>query len=225
MKNKLRIGLWTFISAALVCGLAGAQQTQPVQPAAPAQYQQRPAPITFERMAQNIYQVKGGSGANAGVVIGQKQILVIDAKMSEESAKEMLAGIRKISSVPIQLLALTHSDGDHVNGITGFPLDITIWAQEETKRYLDTAFTDKKQRAYLPLIKTFAAGGPELDLGGEKVQLLYFGPAHTSGDAIVFCPGRKSPSWAISSLPDATLSSTGTRTGTRSDWSRCSTRC
>jgi len=191
MKNRLRIGLWTFMSAALVCGLIGAQQTQPAQPAAPAQYQQRPAPITFERMAENIYQVTGGSGANAGVVIGQKQILVIDAKMSEESAKEMLAGIGKISSVPVRVLAFTHSDGDHVNGITGFPPDITIWAQEETKRYLDTAFTDEKQRAYLPLIKTFAGGGPELELGGEKVQLLYFGPAHTSGDAVIFCPKEK----------------------------------
>jgi glyoxylase-like metal-dependent hydrolase (beta-lactamase superfamily II) len=56
---------------------------------------------------------------------------------------------------------------------------------------MDEAFTDEKQRAYLPLIKTFASGGPEYDLGGRKVRLLYFGPAHTSGDAVVFCPQEK----------------------------------
>jgi cyclase len=167
------------------------QQTQPTQQAQPPQYQQQPSPITLEKIADSIYQVKGGSGANGGVIIGSKEIMVIDAKMSEESAKQMLAEIKKISAVPIGILAFTHSDGDHVNGITGFPADIKIFAQEETKHYMDEAFKDEKQRAYLPLIKTFASGGPEYDLGGLKVQLLYFGPAHTSGDAVVFCPQEK----------------------------------
>jgi glyoxylase-like metal-dependent hydrolase (beta-lactamase superfamily II) len=171
--------------------MAAAQQTQQTQPTQPAQYQPQPAPLTLEKIADNIYQVKGGSGANGGVIIGQKEVMVIDAKMSEESAKQMLAEIGKISPVPVRVLALTHSDGDHVNGITGFPTDIKILAQEETKRYMDEAFKDEKQRAYLLLIKTFASGGPEYDLGGRKVRLLYFGPAHTSGDAVVFCPQEK----------------------------------
>jgi glyoxylase-like metal-dependent hydrolase (beta-lactamase superfamily II) len=191
MKLSLKIGLWALVSVSLVFGMAGAQQHQQVQPAQPPQYQQQPAPIALEKIADNIYQVKGGSGANCGVVIGEQEVMVIDAKMSEESAKQMLAEIGKISPVPVRVLAFTHSDGDHVNGITGFPADIKIWAHEETKRYMDEAFKDEKQRAYLPLIKTFASGGPEYDLGGRKVQLLYFGPAHTSGDAVVFCPQEK----------------------------------
>lgn len=190
-KHNSKIGLWTLVSIALVFGMASAQQTRQTQPTQPAQYQQQPAPLTLEKIAAGIYQVKGGSGANCGVIIGQQEVMVIDAKMSEESAKQMLAEIGKISPVPIRVLAFTHSDGDHVNGITGFPAGITIWAQEETKRYLDEAFKEEKQRAYLPLIKTFASGGPEYDLGGRKVQLLCFGPAHTSGDAVVFCPNEK----------------------------------
>ncbi len=164
------------------------QQQKQVQP---RQYQQQPAPIALEKIAEGVYQVKGGSGANCAVIIGQKEIMVVDAKMSEESAKEMLAEIKKISPAPITVLAFTHSDGDHVNGITGFPADITIWAQEETKRYMGEAFKDEKQRAYLPAIKTFASGGPEYDLGGLKVRLLYFGPAHTSGDVVVYIPDAK----------------------------------
>jgi glyoxylase-like metal-dependent hydrolase (beta-lactamase superfamily II) len=191
MKPTFKIGLWTLVSVALVIGAAAAQQTQQTQPAQPAQYQQQTAPLTLEKIADGIYQVKGGSGANGGVIIGQKEIMVIDAKMSEESAKQMLAEIGKISTVPVRVLAFTHSDGDHVNGITGFPADIQIWAQEETKHYMDEAFKDEKQRAYLPLIKTFASGGPEYDLGGRKVLLLYYGPAHTSGDAVIYCPQEK----------------------------------
>lgn len=192
MKPRSMIWLWVLVSAASVFGMVAAHQTQPTQqPAQPPQYKQTPAPLTLEKITDSIYQVKGGSGANGGVIIGKKEIMVVDAKMSEESARQMLAEIAKISPVPIGILALTHSDGDHVNGITGFPADIKIWAQEETKRYMDEAFTDDRQRAYLPLIKTFASGGPEIDLGGRKVQLLCFGPAHTSGDAVVFCPQEK----------------------------------
>jgi glyoxylase-like metal-dependent hydrolase (beta-lactamase superfamily II) len=191
MKHSLKIGLPALVSVALVFGMASAQQTQQTQPAQPPQYQQQPEPITLEKITDQIYQVKGGSGANCGVIIGEKETMIIDAKMSEESAKQMLAEIGKISPVPVRVLAFTHSDGDHVNGITGFPADIKIWAHEETKRYMDEAFKEEKQRAYLPLIKTFASGGPEYDLGGLKVQLLYFGPAHTSGDAVIYCPKEK----------------------------------
>jgi len=192
MRANQKIGLATVFSMAVIFGMAAAaQQPQQTRPAQPPQYQQQPSPIALEKIAANIYQVKGGSGANCGVVIGEKEVMVIDAKMSEESAKQMLAEIAKLSPVPVRVLAFTHSDGDHVNGIAGFPADIKILAQEETKRYMDEAFTDEKQRAYLPLIKTFASGGPEYDLGGRKVQLIHFGPAHTSGDVVVYCPQEK----------------------------------
>ncbi|OGD18899.1 MAG: hypothetical protein A2Y69_03345 [Candidatus Aminicenantes bacterium RBG_13_59_9] len=191
MKICQKIGWLAALSMAATFGMAGAQQTRHTQPAQPPQYQQPTAPISFVKVVGNIYEVKGGSGANCGVIIGEKEVMVIDAKMSEESARQMLAEVAKITSLPIRVLAFTHSDGDHVNGITGFPVDIKIWAQEETKRYMDEAFTDEKQRAYLPLIKTFASGGPEYDLGGRKVQFLHFGPAHTSGDAVIFCPQEK----------------------------------
>jgi len=192
VRANQKIGLATVLSMAVILGMAAAaQQPQQTRPAQPPQYQQQPSPIALEKIAANIYQVKGGSGANCGVVIGEKEVMVIDAKMSEESAKQMLAEIAKLSPVPVRVLAFTHSDGDHVNGIAGFPADIKILAQEETKRYMDEAFTDEKQRAYLPLIKTFASGGPEYDLGGRKVQLIHFGPAHTSGDVVVYCPQEK----------------------------------
>jgi cyclase len=192
MKNRLKIGWAAAMIVALgFVGASAAQQPQQTQPAPPPQYQQQPSPITLEKIAEHIYQVKGGSGANCGVIIGEKEIMIIDAKMSEESAKQMLAETGRISPLLVRVLVFTHSDGDHVNGITGFPTGIKILAHEETKRYMDEAFKDEKQRAYLPLIKTFASGSLEYDLGGLKVQLLYFGPAHTSGDIVVFCPKEK----------------------------------
>src|SRR4030066_1526540 len=161
MKTSQKIGLLAVLSMAVILGTSAAQQPQQAQQA---------SPIALEKIADNIYQVKGGSGANCGVVIGEKEVMVIDAKMSEESAKQMLAEIGKISPVPVQILAITHSDGDHVNGITGFPADIKILAHRETKRYMDEAFKDEKQRAYLPRMETFASGTLEYDPGSRHVR-------------------------------------------------------
>jgi glyoxylase-like metal-dependent hydrolase (beta-lactamase superfamily II) len=182
--------LWLIVLG-LVSLARAQQQPQQTPPAQPPQYQQPAAPVTLEKITDHVYQVKGGSGANCGVIIGEKESMVIDAKMSEASAKEMLVHIKKISPVPIGILAFTHSDGDHVNGITGFPPDLNIIAHEETKRYMDDAFKDDRQRAYLPRMTTFGPQGFEYDLGNRKVKLYYFGPAHTSGDVVVFCPGEK----------------------------------
>ncbi len=49
--------------------------------------QPQPAPLAAAQLKDGVYWVKGGSGANTGFIIGAKEVIVIDAKMSEESAK------------------------------------------------------------------------------------------------------------------------------------------
>jgi glyoxylase-like metal-dependent hydrolase (beta-lactamase superfamily II) len=189
-RGHATLTLW-LILLGLVSLARSQQQPQQTTPAQPPQYQQQAAPVALEKITDHVYQVKGGSGANCAAIIGDREIMVIDAKMSADSAKEMLAEIQKISPISIGILVLTHSDGDHVNGITGFPADIRILAHEETKRSMDEAFKDEKQRSYLPQIRTFGSQGYEYDLGNRKVRFFYFGSAHTSGDAVIFCPGEK----------------------------------
>jgi glyoxylase-like metal-dependent hydrolase (beta-lactamase superfamily II) len=167
----------------LLFSWASGQQTQP------AQYEQQPAPISLEKISANIYEVKGGSGANAAVFISEKETLVIDAKMSEESANEMVKQVKKLSANPIAYVALTHSDGDHVNGLTGFPAGTKVIAHEETRRYMAEAFKEEKQKPYLPQV-TFSER-LNLYFGAHVVKLLYFGPAHTSGDAVIYFPEEK----------------------------------
>jgi cyclase len=184
MRNLMRayfVGL-ILLLVAFFTG-ASAQQAQPPQ------YKQEPAPISIEKITANVYEVKGGSGANAVFYTGEKETVVIDAKMSEESGKQMLEEIKKLSPHPIAYIALTHSDGDHVNGLPGFPVGTKVIAQEETRRYMDEAFKDEKLRAYLPQL-TFQER-LNLYFGDHNIKLLYFGPAHTSGDAVVYFPEEK----------------------------------
>ncbi|MBM3285044.1 MAG: MBL fold metallo-hydrolase [Candidatus Aminicenantes bacterium] len=158
-------------------------------PAQPAPASQEPPPLKLEQITGRIYEAKGGSGANAGVFLGKQETLVIDAKMSEETARQMLEEIKKLSPHPIGYIVLTHSDGDHVNGLPGFPEGIKIIAHANTLRDLEEAFKEEKLRACLPQI-TFR-DKYELKLEDDTVWLLHFGPAHTSGDVVVYFPAEK----------------------------------
>jgi glyoxylase-like metal-dependent hydrolase (beta-lactamase superfamily II) len=154
--------------------------------------QPQPVPLSAVPLKGGVYWLKGGSGASTGFVIGKKEVLVIDAKMTEESAKAMLAEIGKLTPNPLKYIVLTHSDGDHVNGLSGFPKGLTILAHENTKKDMEQAFKDPKLSALLPYLPTeTVARDRSLNIDGVRMSLLYFGPAHTSGDLVVYLPDQK----------------------------------
>ena len=153
---------------------------------------QQPAgpPLTVQKVKGGIYAVNGGSGANGGFFVGAKGAVAIDAKMTTEAAKQMMAEIAKLTPLPVTHLILTHSDGDHVNGLAGFPPGLQIIAHERTRKDMEEAFGKddalKPLRTYLPN-RTFTDAFDLKGLGAE-IRLLHFGPAHTSGDIVVFFP-------------------------------------
>jgi glyoxylase-like metal-dependent hydrolase (beta-lactamase superfamily II) len=154
--------------------------------------QPAPAPLSAEPLGGGVYWVKGGSGANAGIIVGAKEAIVIDAKMTGESAKAMLAAVAGITKDPVRTLILTHSDGDHVNGLAGFPQGLNIIAHANTRRDMEAAFKDPKLSALTPYLpnRVIDADQP-VKIEGVRVNLLHFGPAHTSGDLVVFLPDRR----------------------------------
>ena len=154
-------------------------------------FSQQQSALTTEKIAENIYIVKGGV-ANTGFVVGEKEVMAIDAEMTADSAQKMIDEIKKITPKPLTKLILTHSDGDHVNGLTGFPQGLEIISSAVAKSEMAEAAkapNSQALQAYLPT-RTFA-DRMDVDFASERVQLLHFGPAHTSGDIVVFFPARK----------------------------------
>lgn len=144
-------------------------------------------PITIEKVKDNIFIIKGGSGANCYFLAGKKTNLLVDAKMSAESLKEMLAEIEKISPRPLSLVILTHSDGDHVNGLSGLPGGVKILAHKKTYEEMLPAVEQRPElKNFLPS-ETYE-GIKNLDFEGTRLELRNFGPAHTSGDTVIFIP-------------------------------------
>ncbi len=105
----------------------------------------------------------------------------------------MVDAIKRLTPLPIEWIMITHSDQDHVNGLVGFPQGVPVIAQENTRVHMDKAFRSSRERAYLPGITfsekltVYQAAGPQQ----RRIDLLYFGPAHTDGDAVVYLPDEK----------------------------------
>ncbi|HOY98295.1 MAG TPA: MBL fold metallo-hydrolase [Candidatus Aminicenantes bacterium] len=165
-------------------------QTPPADPS-PKPAATQPGPMTVGRVSGGLYLVKGGAGANAAFYVGEESVIVVDAKMTEEAVRGMLAEIARVTDRPVKFLILTHSDGDHVNGLPGFPGGLTIISSAATKAEMAAAFQEERsagRRAFLPA-ETYEA---RLELifrvprgKTASVTLLELGPAHTGGDTIV----------------------------------------
>ncbi|MBN1940009.1 MAG: MBL fold metallo-hydrolase [Candidatus Aminicenantes bacterium] len=169
-----------------------AQAAPPAKQAAP----QTPS-MTTQHIAGGLYLVKGGSGANTAFYVGEKGVIAIDAKMTADAAKQMLAEITKVTTLPVIMILITHSDGDHINGLTGFPEGLDIISSEGAKKEMIEAFKSENfagHRRYLPT-KTFKDPftilPPMPDGNSALIMMYHFGPAHTSGDAVIVFTDEK----------------------------------
>ena len=100
---------------------------------------QAPPPITMKMLKPDVWAGLGGAGGNSTIIIGRTGVIVVDAKQTEAGAKDLLAQIAKITPKPVTTAIITHSDGDHLNGLVAFPKGIKIIAHENNKKEQETA--------------------------------------------------------------------------------------
>ena len=154
-------------------------------------------PVEFSKISENLYEILEGRGARGGAYIGDNGVLVIDAKMNEESVKQVLDIIKKLTDKPIKYLVNTHSDGDHITGNKLYPETVTFIAHENCRKDF---FRDKRDGSpsqwknpdlapFIPSI-TFREK-MDIYLGTKKVELWHFGVGHTTGDAVVYFPEER----------------------------------
>ncbi len=152
-----------------------------------------PAPLVVHSLSGNVSWVEGGGG-NSGVIVGENGVVVIDAKISAASGKELLDDIAKITPKPVDTVILTHSDGDHVNGLAAFPKGVKVIAQENNKKEQEAAMAEGGPGAppadHLPG-QVITQNKEQLNVDGVSFELLHWGAAHTSGDLVVYLPKEK----------------------------------
>lgn len=141
---------------------------------------------------------QGLAGGNAGFVIGDDGVLVIDTFQDPRPARALLAEIRKLTPLPIRFVVNTHYHLDHVNGNDVFAAagativahrNVRAWMRTENIKMLDPPVTaEKKTRvASLTLPTVVHDSHIDLFLGSRRINVRYY-PGHTGSDSVVSIP-------------------------------------
>lgn len=152
-----------------------------------------PAPLVVHPLTKNVYWVEG-AGGNSGVIVGDKGVVIIDAKITAAAGKELLEDVAKITPKPVTAVILTHSDRDHVNGLAAFSTTSTVIAQENEKKEEESAIATGGNGAppadHLPT-RLITKKEERIKLAGVPFELFHWAPAHTSGDLVIYLPEQK----------------------------------
>jgi glyoxylase-like metal-dependent hydrolase (beta-lactamase superfamily II) len=168
--------------------------------------------VTPIKVSAHSYYVQGQAGAassanqgymsNAGFVVTNDGVVVIDSLGTPPLAQELVKQIRKITSQPIRRVIVTHYHADHVYGLQVFKaLGADIWAHKRGQEYLEGPVAEQRlaQRRedlfpwvdentrVLPADK-WLDGDAEFEMGGLHFKLTYVGPAHAPDDLAIFVP-------------------------------------
>jgi len=144
--------------------------------------QQGPKNIDVDKVKDNLYVLKGGGG-NTAVFITADGVTVVDAK-NPGWGQPILDKIKTLTEKPVTRLINTHTHGDHVSGNVEFPATIDFVAQENTKANMEKMDIFKQNNNRGMAKRTFK-DKMTIGKGAEQIDLYYFGPGHTNGDAIV----------------------------------------
>jgi cyclase len=150
--------------------------------------QQGPMVIEVDKVKDNLWVLKGGGG-NTAVFATANGIVVVDAK-NPGWGKPILDKIKELSPKPITTLINTHTHGDHVSGNVDFPATVDVVTQENTKANMEK-MDIFKQNGNRGMAKRTFKDKMTIGKGADQVDLYYFGPGHTNGDAIVVFPALR----------------------------------
>lgn len=75
---------------------------------------------------------------NAAVVVGDRDVLVVDTHGSPSSAAALLREIAKVTRLPVRYVVNTHFHYDHVRGNAAYPPAVTFVSTTATRQAMET---------------------------------------------------------------------------------------
>ncbi len=203
---KLKTAIATLILVGLVLPLSAEQR--PLNLDGPAGFIPPPihpegVTLVTKPLGNNVYALLSNHPGvdNSGFIVGERGVLVIDAHINGDMARQIQDAVRRVTPKPILYLVNTNYHGDHTFGNYAFPSETIIVAHRETARHMQRF--DFERNFLLATVKGDATvfDGVELrlpdvefenhirlDLGGRYVDVYHFGPGNTAGDTVVYEP-------------------------------------
>jgi cyclase len=185
------------MTRAMVLGLligAGALSIGVAASQAPALSPQALAAAEIQKVKDNLYVIVGSSpnpraassGGNVAVFITDNGVVVVDTK-NPGWGQVILDRIKTVTNKPVTTIINTHTHADHTGSNEFFGTTVDSVVQENTKANMERLpiFSGEKAK-FLPR-RTFK-DKMTLMKGKDQIDLYYFGPGHTGGDAWVVFP-------------------------------------
>lgn len=72
------------------------------------------------KVSASVYCASGYSPANISMIVGRDGLVIVDTGMLPAHAEKVFAEFRKISTLPVKAIILTHGHGDHTGGASAF---------------------------------------------------------------------------------------------------------
>lgn len=162
----------------------------------------------FRKLAKDVYaflQPPLVWYSSAGVIIGDRDVIVVDSLTNAAMTQSLLAEIRRVTDKPIRFLINTHSHADHVYTNHLFPEAAVISThrgREQTKAnqkvqgkhdaLFAKLFSDVDFRGGRYTLQNISFSGSLSFYQGEReVRVLELGVGHSESDVVVHLPGEK----------------------------------
>src|ERR1019366_582038 len=176
--------------SALVATGAISLAAQPAQPAGPKV-------IDILKLKDNFYVLTSStpgnaatfSGGNVAVFITGGGVTLVDDKLAGWG-QAVLDKVKSVTDKPVTRIINTHTHGDHTGNDGFFGTTVEIVAQENTKTNMAKMDAFKGDNARLLPSKTYA-DKLSIGAGKDRIDLYYFGAAHTNGDTFVVFPALR----------------------------------
>jgi cyclase len=92
----------------------------------------------FEMVAEGVYYASGGVGSNNVVIVGDRDVVLVDDGTTPAAARAFQEDIKLITPKPVRAVVNTHFHYDHTDGNSVFPPEVDIIAHEYVRNAILT---------------------------------------------------------------------------------------
>jgi cyclase len=143
-----------------------------------------PAQLTLVPVKDNIYMIRNMGAGNITMLVGQKYVILIDAKFpnDHDGIMKIIAGVTKL---PVRYVINTHMHPDHAGGNPAMQMvGADVIASENGRRIM-------AERQAPGLANITLRDYLRVYLDDMPIDLYYFGRGHTDNDIVIHLPTKK----------------------------------